>query len=585
MLVLVSRRTIVAAAVVRSPLASPVLRTVAAVSLTILIPVVLRLPAPVLFGIAPIVGAIRLVRTFLARPPLFRVVGQIGFGLVGLRRRLLVDPQFLPGRHGDVRLLGAVVGGDGAVLQHRPRLGAEIEGDEPGRALEGPLLRDLEERHRGHGPAAIDAGLDHHARQPVVGVEGPHPDRHGGVARHRERGIGGRFDRHFRGEVGDDLDAVLHRLGDDCFRLSLVRPPGLEEETIGRMLRRRSVGIHPQLEGHRSPRQIARPDLHLQIALTVTGKINPSRVDRLVAFGDERYLRLFGRLQIPLPGDRLRSPGDVGGEVVAGLAHQERRGIDNDQTHRLAASVTGGDRELDRVLQAAHRIGQEGRERPGGLPFPGPTDHVDPPRGTGGIMGAVVLHRHDMDNRLLPAAEAADRRGQDELPAAHEGRRSPVNHHLLRLGTGADELRIDHPRPRHPPMEPRRINADARRSRDPGPRRHQPHRADQEALGGHQLIQAGQPHQRRQQHRQTDGERAVDDPVGGDVGKALRGALLQRSHDDGGAPLGVRLDEHRVDQIVVELGMLPLDRPGGVDEIHPVTDQRQEPVHSRAGQR
>ena len=52
-------------------------------------------------------------------------------------------------------------------------------------------------------PAAIDAGLDHHARQPVVGVEGPHPDRHGGIARHRERGIGGRFDRHFRGEVGD----------------------------------------------------------------------------------------------------------------------------------------------------------------------------------------------------------------------------------------------------------------------------------------------------------------------------------------------------------------------------------------------
>ena len=200
-------------------------------------------------------------------------------------------------------------------------------------------------------------------------------------------------------------------------------------------------------------------------------------------------------------------------------------------------------------------------------------------------MGAVVLHRHDMDDRLLTAAEAADRRRQDELPAAHEGRRSPVNHHLLRLGTGADELRIDHPRPRHPPMEPRRIDADARRSRDPGPRRHQPHRADQEALGRHQFIEAGQPHQRRQQHRQTDGERAVDDPVGGDVGKALRGTLLQRSHDDGGASLGMRLDEHRVDQIVVELGMLPLDRPGSVDEIHPVTDQRQEPAHSRAGQR
>ena len=200
-------------------------------------------------------------------------------------------------------------------------------------------------------------------------------------------------------------------------------------------------------------------------------------------------------------------------------------------------------------------------------------------------MGAVVLHRHDMDDRLLTAAKAADRRCQNELPAAHEGRRSPLNHHLLRLRTGADELRIDHPRPRHPPMEPRRINADARRSRDPSPRRHQPHRADQEALGRHDLIKAGQPHQRRQQHRQTDGERAVDDPVGGDVGKALRGTLLQRSHDDGAAPLGMRLDEHRVDQIVVELGMLPLDRPGGVDEIHPVTDQRQEPAHGRAGQR
>ena len=102
LLVLVSRRTIVAAAVVRSPLASPVLRTVAAVALTILtilFPAVLRLRAPVLFGIAPIVGTIRLVRTVLARPPLFRVVGQIGFGLVGLWRRLLVDLQFLPGRH------------------------------------------------------------------------------------------------------------------------------------------------------------------------------------------------------------------------------------------------------------------------------------------------------------------------------------------------------------------------------------------------------------------------------------------------------------------------------------------------------
>jgi hypothetical protein len=49
--------------------------------------------ALVLFGVAPIVTTFRLVSTVLALPPLLRILGEVGFGLVGLRRRAMQAAQ------------------------------------------------------------------------------------------------------------------------------------------------------------------------------------------------------------------------------------------------------------------------------------------------------------------------------------------------------------------------------------------------------------------------------------------------------------------------------------------------------------
>ena len=43
----------------------------------------------------------------------------------------------------------------------------------------------------------------------------------------------------------------------------------------------------------------------------------------------------------------------------------------------------------------------------------------------------------------------------------------------------------------------------------------------------------------------------------------------------------MRLDEHRVDEIVVEFGVFLLDHPRRVDEIHAIPHQRQNPADAR----
>ena len=515
---------------------------------------------------------------------LLRVVGKVRLLLIGARRGLRVDFQFLPLRHRDVGLRCPVVGGDCPVLDHPPGLGAwDSIGLDPSGSLEWPLLDALQNRNRRCGPAAIEPGLDDDLRKAVIGIERPDPHRHRRVARHRQRRLRRRLDRDLGGQIGDHLDAVLHRLGHHRFAPPLRRAAGLENETVGGVFRRGVVAVHAEWEGDSRTGEVTGADFHPQVAMAIAPEIDPRRLDRLVAFRHERDLRLLRGPQITLPGDRVGRLPRVGRIVVAHLTDEERGRIDNHDPQRFTAGVSGEDRQLHGIIEATGGIGEERRERLARI-VGGAARHLHPPRRGRRIGRAVFSEGHGMDDRLFPAAQAADRGGEHELSAADDPGGPSIDRHVLPVGHAIEALRIDRRAAGHPPVEAGRIDPHPRGSGEPRPRHDEPGGADKQALRRRQLVDAGQADERRQSHRHPHRERAIDDRVGGDIGQPLGGPLLERTHHDRRAPLGMGLDEHGVDEVVVEFGVLPFDRPGGIDEVDAIPHQREQPTVGRRGE-
>ena len=133
-------------------------------------------------------------------------------------------------------------------------------------------------------------------------------------------------------------------------------------------------------------------------------------------------------------------------------------------------------------------------------------------------------------------------------------------------------------------MHLRQINPDPRRGHPARPGRQQPRCTDEHALGRHHLIQKSQPHHQRQATGQPDGQLAIDHPIAGHSRQALGGPALERLHHHRSRAIRTRPDEHRIDDIVVELRVFAFDFPRRIDKIDPVPHQGQQPPHRRRHQ-
>ena len=215
--------------------------------------------------------------------------------------------------------------------------------------------------------AALHPGLDADTRETEIGVERPHPHRHRRPWRHAGRRLTRLLDRDLRSQVGQHLDPVFEFFHFHLLAAGQRRAAGLEEQPVGSMFGCRPVGIHLQHERPCRPRQIARPHLELQVAAAVASEIDPGRLERLVALGNDHDACALDRPQVTLPGHRLALATHIGRKLIAHLAHEQRGRIDQRHADRLAPRIAGVNREHQRLIQPAGRVGKHGR-----VPLPSP---------------------------------------------------------------------------------------------------------------------------------------------------------------------------------------------------------------------
>ena len=125
------------------------------------------------------------------------------------------------------------------------------------------------------------------------------------------------------------------------------------------MLRGRAIGVQMQRKRHAHPGQITRSEFEFEVAASITGKVDPSRLQRLIAFRHDRGDGSLQRPEIPLPGDRFALPPGVGRVVVTHFPHQQARRIDHGDAHPLRTRIASGEHDGDRVLQPPGGIGQD----------------------------------------------------------------------------------------------------------------------------------------------------------------------------------------------------------------------------------
>ena len=232
------------------------------------------------------------------------------------------------------------------------------------------------------------------------------------------------------------------------------------------------------------------------------------------------------------------------------------------------------------MIEAASRVGQNRRKQPVRSAHCLPATQLRAPRRHRRIDGTIAPQRSHHGHGLLIASQPADVGGHHELPPAHE--------------RGAAGLDGDPPAVErfvegpllggHPPGQLRQLDAHPRRCGPADPRREQSRGTHEQALRCGQFVEASQAHERREHVGQSEWHRTIDDRLHGHVGELLRRAPLERPHDLGRIRFGVRLHEHRVDEIVVELRMFALDGTRGVDEVHPVAHERHEPANGGSHQ-
>ena len=504
-----------------------------------------------------------------------------------------VDLERLPAGVRDVRRLRPRVDRHGAVFEHAPRPRPEPLGHDPHASFEDARLLFGEQRDALLDRSAAQSRLDANACQAEIGIERPHADRHGRARGHPRRRFPRLLDRHFRGEIRDHLDAMLHRLDDLRLPRRSRGGPRPKHESIEGMRRARAVGVHLQRKRLRHSRQIGRFFIERQVVVAVAFKIDPGGIERLVAFGDDRHLRSLDGPDVALPFDGLRLPSGVGRIVVAQLAHEQRRRIDDRDLHRLTACIPRRDHDLDRLVEAAGGIGKRDGEsleprRLGRSSQPRhrfPTIHLGLPRCRAAIDRSAGGERRDCHDRLLVAPQAADVCGDHELPATHERGRARLDDEPAAFGAVGVCIAAARLFAGHPPGKLERLNRHPRRRRPTRPRRKQPRRARDETLRRKQFIETCRPDEGGEREGQPQGRRAVDHALRRHVGKPLRGSPLERPHDHWRARLGMRLHEHSVDEVVVKFGVFALDGPRRIDEVDAIPHERHDPADDRGRER
>ena len=513
------------------------------------------------------------------------------------RRRGGIDLQQLPWRTGHIRLVGP------RVHRHPPvfKRGASPRTE--------PLRYDLEhtiercpplaprQHDLGLRRTALHPGLDADTSQTKIGIERPHPQCHGRPGRHAGRRFLWLLDGDLRGQIGQHLDPVF-----EFFRLHLLpagqrRATRLKHQPVRRMLGCRAFGIHLQHERAACPCQIARPHLEFQVAAAITPEVDPRRLQRLVALGDDHDTRALDGPQVALPRHRLPLSLHVCRKLIPHLPDQKGWRIDQRHADRLTPPVAGLHRERHRLIEPAGRIGQHGCiPLPGGR-FTANPCHLHSPRYRRPIDGAAVEQGRDDDHRPLVASQTADRTAHAQLPATDQ--RGPAGIDLDASGIvrvaaisaagcrvtasdGPDDSRLFS---WHPPLQSGWFESHPRRRRHAGPWREQPRRGGEHALRGRQRVDTRQAHKHRQRIGQPHRLRTIDDRLGRHGREPFGRPPLERLHDRGGIALWMRLDQHGVDEIVVEFGMFLLDHPRRVDEIDAIPQQRQDPPDARRNDR
>ena len=87
--------------------------------------------------------------------------------------------------------------------------------------------------------------------------------------------------------------------------------------------------------------------------IAVAVKIQPRILEGLVALGDDGHLRALEGADVSLPLDNFALLPRIRWKVVPHLANEQRRRVDNGDSHRLAPGIAGPNHDLDGVIEAA----------------------------------------------------------------------------------------------------------------------------------------------------------------------------------------------------------------------------------------
>ena len=406
------------------------------------------------------------------------------------RRSTGVDTQRLPFRCRDVRLVRPRVRRHGPILDHgagrRPHVGRH----QPRGAPERSGTRLGEQRDRRPSTRGWHTHFHVHPREAEVGVERPHPDRHGCVGRYDHDGLGRLLDRDLGREIGKHLDAMLEGLRDRVGSRG-TRHPGHEHESIRLPPGPLALGVEPQSERAGRTGRVLAADGEFDVVRAVAVEVDPGGIERPVALGDDRHLRALHRAQIALPFNRVGGASRVGGILVPHLPHEQRGRVHDRHAQPLGAGVTGCDHELDRLVDAAVVIRQR-RDIP-----------IDPfgitPAGghRRGPATVVVPNPEHAERGPLVSAQPADRRRDDDLPAPHHGR------HVLDDGERTGRMiRLGGRFPGASPSKARRLDRDAGGGRDACPWRDEPGGRGEDALRREERVDAGENDERGEPQRE-----------------------------------------------------------------------------------
>ena len=136
--------------------------------------------------------------------------------------------------------------------------------------------------------------------------------------------------------------------GSTCLAVSL----GPEPEPVGWVLRRGSVGRHPQGQAAAGQRGLTAIDHQPQIILPLgVEKVDPGGIERLVRLDLKPDFGPLKTSQISLPLPGLRRPGRVIREAILSFADQQRGSIDHEHVKQLQSGIASRQAEPDRTVK------------------------------------------------------------------------------------------------------------------------------------------------------------------------------------------------------------------------------------------